>query len=179
MEYKYLLELLKADLYEEFEQDFHRCAVPFLDENVYGRSLLENSSFIASSVNPNEKIRGKGFVARLSGSTAEFLQMWQIMMFGKQPFHYEGGELFLSFSPFIPEYLIGKNLKIQATFLGNTIVTYKLPDGNSFYPGNYKVESTKVYWKSQDAATAENLTGTTARLIRKGQAKEIVVKLKR
>lgn len=179
MEYKYLLELLRAGLYEEFEQDFHRCAVPFLDEQIYGRSLLENSSFIASSVNPNEKIRGKGFVARLSGSTAEFLQMWQIMMFGKQPFHYENEELSLSFAPFIPEYLIGEERKIQAAFLGNTLVTYELPDRNSFYPGNYKVESAKVYWKSEDAATAEKLTGTTASLIRKGQAKEIVVKLKR
>lgn len=179
MEYKYLLELLKADLYEEFEQDFHQCAVPFLDELVYGRSPLENSSFIASSVNPNKKIHGKGFVARLSGSTAEFLQMWQIMMFGKQPFRWEDGELTLKFSPFIPDYLIGEEKQITAMFLGSTPVTYVLPDRESFYPGNYRVESVEVRWKTDEAAAATRLKGDTAKLIRKGKAKEIVVKLGR
>lgn len=54
MEYKYLLELLHAQLYEEFLEDFHHAAIPFLDERQYGRSIWENSSFIASS-----KIRTK------------------------------------------------------------------------------------------------------------------------
>ena len=179
MEYKYLLELMKSDLFEEFEEDFHKCAVPFLDEQVYGRSTLENSSFIASSVNPNEKIRGKGFVARLSGSTAEFLQMWQIMMFGKQPFHYEDGELTLEFTPFIPGYLIGEEKKIRAMFLGSTPVTYLLSDRESFYPGNYKRESVEVHWKTEEAAISTELKGDAAKLIRKGMAKEIFVKLGR
>ena len=67
MEYKYLLELLKSEMYGEFFEDFHKAAVPFLDGEVYGRSIYENSSFIASSKNPNSSFHGKGFVARLSG----------------------------------------------------------------------------------------------------------------
>lgn len=68
MEYKYILELLKGELYEEL----HHTAIPFLNYETYGRSLLENSSFLVSSVNQNEKLHGRGFVARLSGATAEF-----------------------------------------------------------------------------------------------------------
>ena len=65
-----------------FFEDFKKVAVPFLDAKTYGRSIYENSSFIASSKNPNESYHGKGFVARLSGSTIEFISMWKLMMFG-------------------------------------------------------------------------------------------------
>ncbi|MDE7477378.1 MAG: hypothetical protein K2M91_05410, partial [Lachnospiraceae bacterium] len=106
MEYKYLLELLKSGMYDEFFEDFHKAAIPFLDEDIYGRSIYENSSFIASSKNPNRKYHGKGFVARLSGSTVEFLNMWTILMFGRNPFMVNGGELVLKFEPALPAYLV-------------------------------------------------------------------------
>ena len=83
MTYKYLLSLLKAGLYDEFFSEIKTSLIPFLDPAVYGRSTLENSSFIASSVNPDPHVHGRGFVARLSGSTAEFLSMWITMMAGK------------------------------------------------------------------------------------------------
>ncbi len=73
MEYKYLLELLRSGLYEEFFADFKKAAIPFQNPEIYGRSIYENSSFIASSRNPNPSCRGRGFVARLSGSTIEFI----------------------------------------------------------------------------------------------------------
>ena len=76
MAYKYLLELVKVGLYDEFFEEIKTGLVVFTDPNVYGRSILENSSFIASSANPDESLHGKGFVARLSGSTVEFLNMW-------------------------------------------------------------------------------------------------------
>lgn len=68
MEYKYLLEMLRAGLYAPFIEDFLRAAVPFLDSDVYGRSTLENSSFIASSANPDAAIRGKGSLPWRTGS---------------------------------------------------------------------------------------------------------------
>lgn len=61
MEYKYLLELLRAGLYEAYFESLQHTLVPFLDPKVYGRSILENSSFIASSANPNEKITWQRF----------------------------------------------------------------------------------------------------------------------
>jgi hypothetical protein len=122
MEYKYLLELLKSGLYDAFAQAFRDAAVPFLKPEVYGRSPLENVSFIASSANPDPAIHGRGFVARLSGSTAEFIHMWQILFFGQTPFRMDNGLLTLSFDPFVPEYLMAET--ISCTFLGHTAVTY-------------------------------------------------------
>ena len=78
MEYKYLLELLKSGLYQQYIGDLYKAAIPFQDEERYGRSILENSSFLASSANPDESIHGRGFVARLSGSTVEFMDIGRI-----------------------------------------------------------------------------------------------------
>lgn len=174
MEYKYLLELLKNGLYEQYEHDFYQAGVPFLDEDVYGRSLLENSSFIASSVNPDRKKYGKGFVARLSGSTAEFLQMWQIMMFGAQPFEYDG-QLNLAFTPMLPSYLIGENKKITARFLGATDVTYYLADQESVIPGNYHVAKYKVHRKSGEWQEVTEIRGALAEEVRAGGVDQIEV----
>ncbi len=106
MEYKYLLELLRAGLYEDFFHDFRRALVPFQPAERYGRSLMENSSFIVSSVFPDAALHGTGFVARLSGSTAEFLQMWLQMNIGKRPFVLgPDGKVSLRFEPHLPASL--------------------------------------------------------------------------
>ncbi len=181
MEYKYLLELLRSGLYEEFYHDLKQAAIPFLDEQVYGRSLLENSSFIASSANPDESIHGKGFVARLSGSTAEFVHIWQIMMFGKQPFSYHNGELSLSFAPALPDYLIGESKNVSAMFLGTTMVTYQLPDTDSLIPGCYVITSITLGMDHGDKITVEGdtLNNEYAQKVRKGLIKDIQVTIKR
>ncbi|MFT4146467.1 MAG: hypothetical protein QM644_18645 [Mobilitalea sp.] len=180
MEYKYLLEILKADLYEEFAEDFYHAAVPFLKEEVYGRSLLENSSFIASSANPDEKIHGKGFVARLSGSTVEFIHMWQIMMFGKTPFSYRDGVLTLGYKPLIPAYLIGEEA-IEATFLGSIPVSYQLPDKNTVTPSNAKVVSYEITTKQGEVliVAGEVVEGKLAESIRDKEVSKIKVVLER
>lgn len=179
MEYKYLLELLKNGMYEEFKEDFREQAVPFLDADVYGRSPLENSSFIASSANGNEKIHGKGFVARLSGSTAEFIHMWQIMMFGKTPFMMENGKLTLRFTPFIPEYLIGDEKRLESVFMGNIPVVYELDAKRDYIPGSYRID---VSIEMADGSCVEypggKIAGDTALEIREGNAKAIKMILK-
>ncbi|MGN0426768.1 MAG: hypothetical protein ACI4F0_03115 [Agathobacter sp.] len=144
MEYKYLLELLKGGLYAEFMEDFEKACVAFLNPDIYGRSPLENVSFIASSVNSCEAVRGRGFVARLSGSTAEFLQMWQIMMFGKKPIREQAGELCCKWEPVIPAYLIGDEKKITAMYAGYLPVTYELNGVKDYYPGNYRIKKQRV-----------------------------------
>jgi hypothetical protein len=100
MEYKYLLELLRHGLYDEFYEDLAACCVAFLDPDRYGRSILENSSFIVSSAHRDKELHGQGFVARLSGSTAEVVHMWMFMNAGVQPFAVNSrGELELIFRP--------------------------------------------------------------------------------
>jgi hypothetical protein len=54
MSYKYLLELLRAGLYEQFFAELPKNLVPFMDPAVYGRSPLENSSFIVSSAHTDD-----------------------------------------------------------------------------------------------------------------------------
>ena len=59
MEYKYLLEVLRAGLYGEFYEDFKAALIPFQDPERYGRSPIENSSFLVSSAHPDESLHGE------------------------------------------------------------------------------------------------------------------------
>lgn len=117
MEYKYFLELLRVGLYDEFFLSFKNAFIPFLDPEVYGRSILENSSFIASSVHTDEKIHGTGFVSRLTGASAEFLTIWRYMTVGKKPFFLnEHSELCMELKPIIPGWLFTNQAKEITTF---------------------------------------------------------------
>jgi hypothetical protein len=110
MEYKYLLEVLKCGLYEEFFQDFYKAGVCFFNPGGYGRSILENSSFIVSSAHPDKKLWGKGFVARLTGATAELLNIWIILCLGKAPFFVDKDDkLFIKFSPILKKEFFTKD----------------------------------------------------------------------
>lgn len=175
MEYKYLLELLKSGLYQEFFEDFHKAAVPFLDPQVYGRSTYENSSFIASSKNPNKSCHGKGFVARLSGSTIEFISMWKLMMFGSHPFSVENEELAFTPCPAVPSYLIRENGEVSATLLGNIKVTYCFAEKADFIPGNYQIKNmTFTYANGSDIyVEKDHVAGKIAEDIRSGKVVEI------
>lgn len=178
MEYKYLLELLRSGMYEEFAEDFHNAAIPFLNPQVYGRSIYENSSFIASSKNPDRACHGRGFVARLSGSTVEFLSMWIGMMFGKL-FTVEDGSLTLTLTPVLPAYLVGEDRRVEAMLLGATKVIYELEETRDYFPGNYRVEQMELtYLDGSRYRTAQGrLTGALAEDVRGGRVTQIVVKL--
>jgi hypothetical protein len=93
MHYKYLLETLRSGLAREFFDDLQSGLVAFHDPAIYGRSPLENSSFIASSRFPDPKVHGVGFVARLSGATAEWISMVLHMGLGATPFRMVDGQL--------------------------------------------------------------------------------------
>jgi hypothetical protein len=127
MEYKYLLEVLKAGLYDQFFEDFKNVIIPFLDAERYARSPAENSSFLVSSAHPDSKLHGVGFVARLSGSTAEFLSIWFILMAGKAPFFLKDGQLNLQFKPTLPGWLFNAEGLLSFRFLGQCWVTYHNP----------------------------------------------------
>ena len=180
MEYKYLLELLRSGLYEEFFEDFHAAVVPFLDPAVYGRSIYENSSFLASSSNPNTSCHGKGFVARLSGSTIEFISMWKLMMFGPSVFDVRDGELVFAPKPAIPAYLIPEDGVLVATLLSEVKVTYRFADVRDYIPGSYAIIGMTFTYKNGTVGNTERdiASGAMAADIRDGKVAEIVIDIK-
>jgi hypothetical protein len=127
MSYKWYLELLRGGLYDLFWEELKTGLVAFMDPKVYGRSPLECASFIASSDHPDPSIHGQGYLPRLSGSTAEYLSMWNHMTSGRFPFISTKDGLQLKLEPVLPSWLFDDDGKISFTFLGAVNVTYINP----------------------------------------------------
>jgi len=108
MSYKFYLELLRHKLYGDFFNSFQEGGLlPFVDPKVYGRAPVQCSSFIASSVFEDPSVRGRGFLGRLSGSTAEFLSIWILMFIGPEPFYVDDatGHVRMQLLPTLPSSL--------------------------------------------------------------------------
>ncbi|RJP28669.1 MAG: cellobiose phosphorylase [Candidatus Omnitrophota bacterium] len=147
MEYKYLLEMMKNGFYDEFYRDFKNVFIPFQDPERYGRSVLENSSFIVSSAFPDKRLHGNGFVARLSGSTVELINIWLIMSIGKEPFFLDNNKnLNLRLEPILPGWLFDKNGYYVFNFLSKTNITYYNKNKkDTFGKGGAQVKSIILY----------------------------------
>lgn len=200
MEYKYMLELLRNELYDEFYRDFKNVLIPFQNPEIYGRSILENSSFISSSANPDPSLHGNGFVARLSGATAEFIHILQIMCTGSNPFSLNAdGGLKLSFKPALPGWLFCRqstnhrlyldgqwqDLEFPADsfgfmFLSDILVVYLNPKRKDTFspegvsPGNWKLHTLQGQVLEFEGAS---LNSETAELVRSRRIKRIDILL--
>mmetsp|Transcript_26956 Transcript_26956/g.49027 ORF Transcript_26956/g.49027 Transcript_26956/m.49027 type:complete len:1207 (-) Transcript_26956:170-3790(-) len=156
MSYKYYLQLLRGKLYDEFFAEMRGGGMlPFMDPEVYGRSLMECSSFLASSAFPDPAMVGRGFLARLSGSTAEFLSIWKLMFIGPEPFILgKDGEVQMTFTPALPLWLFDDeesgistadedgNLTLSFKLFGSITVTYHNSLGTDLFgvhPSSYKI----------------------------------------
>ncbi|MFP4472475.1 MAG: hypothetical protein ACLFPX_01215 [Candidatus Omnitrophota bacterium] len=162
MEYKYLLEILRSGLYREFYETMHHVLIPFLKPEDYGRSPLENSSFLVSSAHEDPSLHGRGFVARLSGSTAEFMHMWLWMSIGRNPFVLNAQkELCLHFDPVLSGDIFTAKKTSRGRldrkgawqtvdlpkgsyafhFLSSTLVVYHNPQRRDIFPDtDYRIE---------------------------------------
>ncbi|MFP4345669.1 MAG: cellobiose phosphorylase [Anaerolineales bacterium] len=179
MEYKYLLELLKAGLHDAFFADFEEVLVPFLDPARYGRSPLENSSFIVSSAHPDASLHGRGFVARLSGSTAEFLSIWHTMMAGQQPFQVREGELCLVLQPVLPGRLFRSDGTLTFTFLGHCTVTYHNPAREDTFRPEMEISRVEFELDGKRIILDGSVIGAPyAGMVRSGEVSSIDVVLK-
>lgn len=182
MEYKYLLEILKKGLYEEFYKNFKTILVPFQKPQRYGRSILENSSFIVSSAFVDKSLHGNGFVARLSGSTVEFLQIWLIMNIGNQAFFLnDKKELNLKFSPKLAGWLFQKKDKAYSfNFLSKILVVYHNPKMKSSF-GKASVKPQKINFADKSGQLVEIksdiIPSPYAEQIRSRQIKRIDISL--
>jgi hypothetical protein len=147
MSYKYYLQLLRGKLYDQFFSEYKEGGIlPFMDPEVYGRPLTECSSFIASSAFPDPGIHGMGFLARLSGSTAEFMDIYQLMFYGPNMFYLnEDGNVEFQLVPALPSWLFfdessdGDAIIAEGQYtvsfklFGKIPITYYNPDGDNLY----------------------------------------------
>jgi len=198
MEYKFLLEVLRAGLYKEFYEDLPQTLIPFLNPEQYGRSILENSSFIVSSAHENPKIHGRGYVARLSGSTAEFLHIWLVMNLGPRPFCLDDrGHLNLVLKPILAKDLfttqsttirfLTKNNHWEAielpentyafNFMASTLVVYHNPKRlNTFDPAAKIQKIVCTYCSGKRKEISDSVVATPcAEDIRNGAVKQMDV----
>lgn len=178
MTYKYLLGLLKAGLYDEFYQEIQTNYTCFMDPEVYGRSPLENSSFLATSSNPDPKKHGQGFVSRLTGSTAEMLSMWRYMFFGKQLFKFEDGELIFELSPKLNQSLFKEGL-VEVKLFNKTQVIYHLESACDTYdPKTYVSHMTLHKANETLEVNGSQVKGVWTKDIRNGNVYKINVYLR-
>ena len=183
MEYKYLLEVLRAGLARQFWDDASHCLVPFLDPEVYGRSTFENSSFLASSLYAESAEWGRGFVARLSGATAEYLTMWTEFLLGPRPFTMESGELGFSPRPALPGSLFTKEGELVWSLFGHTEVVYRNPSRRDIYPAVDGPDASNVPARiaivrndsDREQAYEASLPGDAARALRSRLIQRMVV----
>ena len=149
--------------------------IAFLVFNVYPVFRTFQMSFLSYKGFGKET-----FVARLSGSTAEFLHIWQLMFFGPSPFRWSGDSLRLVLAPFVPSYLMPEDGVIEAVFLGSVQVIYHASGLTELVPG----KTHPVHWTLTDAdggkrsAEGPALCDKDACAVRAGQITEINIIMK-
>jgi hypothetical protein len=131
MEYKYLLELLRNGLSREFYNAIKDTLAPFLDPEVYGRSIFENTSFIVSSAHPDKALHGQGFVGRLTGATAEMISIFMAMTSGLRPFSLVDNKLHLKFTPQLASWMFTRKDEVALDYRSTGVDKIRVPR-NSF-----------------------------------------------
>ncbi|HSM24751.1 MAG TPA: hypothetical protein VK856_07815, partial [Anaerolineaceae bacterium] len=114
------------------------------------------------------------FVARLSGSTAEFLNMWCMMTAGKQPFRMVNGELTLELKPVLPGWMFKKDGTFTFQFLGSCKVTLHNPSRQDTYLEEVVVSRTLIR-SGSELVTIEGavINNPYAKRVRNGEFESI------
>ncbi len=187
MHYKFLFEILRAGLAAEYFEEMKHGIVAFMDPEIYGRSTAENSSFIASSSFPDARLHGTGFVARLSGSTVEWLSMVLHMGLGAEPFKVVAGELRFEPVPTVAGWLFSSRATVdfeKGTFgfrlFGKTWIIYHNPKRqDTFGPRGMTVA--RFTLQMADGKTVQHegefLPAELARALRDGKMKRVDIEL--
>ncbi len=200
VEFKYLLRLLQKGLCEEFFDDMRVCLPPFFDPAVYGRSPIENTSFIVCSAHQRKRWHGRGMQPRLSGTNAEMVHMALVMCFGARPFRFSEGSLSLALEPILPSWIFTKHESsrsierpdggrmhmrfpegsLSVLFLGKTVVTYINEQFlNTYGPAGAKVRNYRLIQggDADKVVQAPALGDADARAVRDGKYEQVIVTL--
>lgn len=177
MEYKYFYGMLKAGLYDEFYEAIGDALIPYQKPETYGRSILENSSFLASSANPDPAVHGQGFVGRLSGSTVEMLSMWMGMFLGNGGFLAKDGQVALKLSPVLAGRMFDGSGDAAFNLCGSCPVTYHNPSRkNTYGAGGAVVKRMVAHMAGGDVEVLGDTFGEEVALaVRAGQVSSIEV----
>ena len=124
MTFKYLLGLLKSKNYKEFFEACKYNLPCFMNPEIYGRSPLENVSFIVPSNHKNDALHGQGFYARLTGANTEIINMLYLLTLGESPFTFVDGQLTFKLSPHIPLSLF-KDKKVTISLFKDVMITFE------------------------------------------------------
>ena len=141
---------------------------------------MECSSFIASSAYPDPSIAGNGYLARLSGSTAEFMDIWKLMFIGPTLFSVDKhGELQMELTPALPSWLFedetsgndpsfddAGNHIVKFKLFASILVTYHNPGGVNRFgesPKSYTVTMKDGSVIDIDGPTIPSKTASTIR----------------
>ena len=172
MSYKVLLALLEAGMYEEFYTEIKTGLIPFMPAERYGRSVIENSSFLVTSNHSDKTKHGKGYQARLTGANAETLSMWRLMMGAERPFTMQNGELKFTLSPKLHKDFFAEG-KASFTLFGSTKITYINHSGKNAW----ETEIVKYRLKGEKTIETVEVSGALAQDVRAGKFKEIEVEI--
>ena len=197
MHYKFVLEMARRGLIEEFYRDINMLLVPFRDANEYRRNPAESVSFLVGSgftVDPRE--HGRGCVARLSGATVEFLHLWIHLFLGPAPFVFEGGRLMFRPVPSLTKGFFSATQRIADPFgggvetlpeasaacalFGNTLLVYANPALlDTFGPGAALPCRYRLHGRDGTVQTVEgpHLEGPAAEALRLGHFRRVDVLL--
>ncbi len=183
MHYKYLLEILRAGLVDSFFKEIRTGLIPFRDAETYGRPTFQNCSFLASSAFPDKASHGRGFVARLSGATSEFLTMVYHLVFGPRMFKVMEGNIVFAPEPTLPREWFarqdeGKLLKGSVSLrLFGVPVTFMNPKGkNTFGPGAVKPSAFEWILEGRFyESKGHHLTADASQALREGRLESLTV----
>jgi len=196
MHYKFVLEMVRAGLIEEFYGQIEQLLVAFRDPMEYGRNPVENSSFLVSSgFAIDSRQHGRGCVARLSGSTVEFLHLWTHLFLGPAPFVFEEGKLLFRPAPVLSKTFFSTSEQCANPFgfeetlpegsaacalLGTTLLVYINHERQDTF-GDSAVRPCSYLLHGRDGSmrTVEgpHLEGQTAEALRLGQFRRVDVVL--
>jgi len=198
MHYKFVLEMVRVGLIEEFYSQIEQLLVAFRDPMEYGRNPVENSSFLVSSgfaIDPRQ--HGRGCVARLSGSTVEFLHLWTHLFLGATPFVFEEGRLLFRPAPVLSKTFFSTNEQCANPFgfeetlpagsaacalLGAILLVYINPERQDTF-GDAAVKPCRYLLHGRDGSVqtveGRHLEGQAAEALRLGHFRRVDLVLAR
>ena len=104
------------------------------------------------------------------------------MFFGQNPFEMQNGELVFKLAPALPACLVGGRNTVEARFLGQTKVVYRLirrrMAETSFMPGEYEVGDIHLLYADGSVhCVGGPLRGREAADVREGRVRQIEAEL--